>query len=630
MMDNTYNIFFNFLIVADKYMPRYDHSIAKINQNINEKSMEFPYRNRLYTDQDRLETFRQLKEKTLRIYRTDYYKKKPLYGNIKLHNVYYLLNGKFTYLIYDVNDYQLYMLSDMFNDECRVHCTFGKHISPYQYYQKNKEFINRKLVDKKIEITPLNIREEIYLNHQECSTHNPLIIRHFIEKMGAKNILDMSSGWGDRLIGALLADVDYYLGIDPNACLHPNYQKIIELFQPLTQNKGKYQMILDGFQNVDLDKIAPKIQFDLVYTSPPYFDYEIYTKDGAQSISLSNNEDTWLEKFIYPSMNKCLSKLRNNGYLVLYFSQEKGKTYMEKWFQWMKRLSGVYYIGNIFYGDANLRHLHPIFIYQKCSIIPIGLYNPVLVVQELKVNDIKINVVRDDLVIGGTKSRAALSYVEYLLSQCPNTNELVYFGASNGYAQVAFAYALQLLKSNLKLTIFFQNIQSQDATKLKYLASNLYANLHYINVNKSFKETWIDIDQYLLEHARAYLIPFGLKDNFYSQFLFKALQNEIDPYVSKIARLWMVIGSGVLFGVLYQLLPKTFFNLVVVGKDVDVEKYDPNRIKLYRSTYKLYQPIDTKIPYPTTHSYDGKIWEFQSEFQNGDYIWNVAGIHSKL
>lgn len=602
-------------------MPKHNHLITQ---------MDFPYRNQLYTDQDRLKTFHRLKEKSLRIYRTDYYKKKPLYGNMKLHNVYYLLNGKFTYLIYDVRDYQLYMLSDMFNDECRVHCTFGKHISPYEYYQKNRKFINRKLVEKKIEITPLNIREEIYLNHQECSTHNPLIIRHFIEKINAKNVLDMSSGWGDRLIGALLADVDYYLGIDPNACLHPNYQKMIQLFQPLTKNKGKYQMIEDGFQNVDLEKIAPEIYFDLIYTSPPYFDYEIYTKAGPQSINSLNSEDSWLENFIYPSMIKCLSKLRNNGYLILYFSQEKGKSYIEKWFQWMKKLNGVYYIGNIFYGDANLRHLHPIFIYQKCSVIPVELYNPVLVVQELNHNDIIINVVRDDLVIGGTKSRAALSYVEYLLSQSPDTNELVYFGASNGYAQVAFAHALQLLKSDLKLTIFFQNIQSFDAKKLKSLASNLYGNLNYINVNKSFKETWIDIDQYLLEHSKAYLIPFGLKDKYYSRFLFEALQKYVDPYVDKIKRLWMVIGSGVLFDVLYQLLTKTFFNLVVVGKDVNVENYDSSRIKLYRSTYKLYHPIDIKIPYPTTASYDGKIWEFQSAFQDGDYLWNVAGVHTKL
>ena len=53
---------------------------------------------------------------------------------------------------------------------------------------------------------------------KECSTHNPLIIKYFIRKFAARRVLDFSSGWGDRLIGALTSDIDLYVGVDPNEC----------------------------------------------------------------------------------------------------------------------------------------------------------------------------------------------------------------------------------------------------------------------------------------------------------------------------------------------------------------------------------------------------------------------------
>lgn len=90
----------------------------------------------------------------------------------------------------------------------------------------------------------------------------------------------------------------------------------------------------------------------------------------------------------------------------------------------------------------------------------------------------------------------------------------------------------------------------------------------------------------------------------------------------------MVIGSGVLFSVLYKILSKTHFCLVAVGKAVDLSNYD--NYTLYTSTIPLYKSIGVNIGYVTTKSYDGKIWEFESEFKNGDYIWNVAGIHQKI
>ena len=586
---------------------------------------DFPYRNVIYDNDYKIKIFDKLKQTNLKKYCNE---RPAHYPNIKLMNVDYLFNGKYNYLMYDPKKYEIYMLSDLFNDECRSICKFGKHVSPYEYYKKNKNKIFDSLKKKNILPIPINVREEIYLHVKECSVHNPLIIAYFIKKYFAKLVLDPSSGWGDRLIGSMLAGVDLYYGVDPNKCLHPNYQQIINLLKSDSSNpNGQYKLIEAGFQNVD---ISGNIIFDLVFTSPPYFDYEVYSQDAEQSINVYTNENEWSTNFLYPAIKKCIQHLKIGGHIILYFSQEKNKTYIEKWMKWMKILPDIYYMGNIFFCDIFLKNLHPVFIFQKNTFIPNDLYNPPIYISEIKHNSKQLNVIRDDYIIGGTKGRAVIGYLNYLFNTNKNINELMYLGASNGYAPVAFAYGLQLLKSNVKLIIYSQDTNLSEAKRIQNLATYIYPNVKYVRFKNSFKEIWPVIDKYMIENNNAFLIPFGLHDPKYEEMLYVVLKNHLSPHIPKINRLWMVIGSGVLFSVLYKILTNTYFCLVQVGKNVNLDKFDKTKLTLYQSSFKLYTTINVKIPYPTTKSYDGKIWEFEKEFKSGDYIWNVAGVHDKI
>lgn len=109
------------------------------NQNkTNSLPDEFPYRNVIYDDDYKIKIFDKLKETSLKKYCNE----RPIhYSNIKLMNVDYLFNGKYNYLMYDSKKYEIYMLSDLFNDVCRSKCKFGKHVSPYEYYKQNKNKI---------------------------------------------------------------------------------------------------------------------------------------------------------------------------------------------------------------------------------------------------------------------------------------------------------------------------------------------------------------------------------------------------------------------------------------------------------------------------------------------------------
>jgi hypothetical protein len=74
------------------------------------------------------------------------------------------------------------ILSDLFNDECRVKCSFGNNISPLEYYNDNYDSIIQYMKKKNIKINPFNMREAIYSNTIECSTHHPAIIKYFIDE----------------------------------------------------------------------------------------------------------------------------------------------------------------------------------------------------------------------------------------------------------------------------------------------------------------------------------------------------------------------------------------------------------------------------------------------------------------
>ncbi len=200
------------------------------------------------------------------------------------------------------------------------------------------------------------MRETIYNNVKECTIHRPTNIIAMIKIFGAKSVLDMSAGWGDRLIGAMAADVEY-VGVDPNKCLHPGYQEIIKFFN---KSPKKYLLIEDKFEEVDL----PERNYDLVYSSPPYFDLEIYTSESPQSSEYTKEEE-WFEHFLKPSLLKAWNALITNGIMAININQKKGETYIQKMLNLVNGYNNSVYLGVISYADKKLYNPQPIWIWRK-------------------------------------------------------------------------------------------------------------------------------------------------------------------------------------------------------------------------------------------------------------------------
>jgi len=122
---------------------------------------------------------------------------------------------------------------------------------------------------------------------------------------GAEYVLDPCAGWGGRMLGAV-ANGAHYIAFEPNPTTYDNLNKMID-FLGIKDNVTLY---CDDARNIDNYKI-PNV--DVVLTSPPYFDLEIYCKDNNQSVhSLTTYED-WDANFLTVIISKCIMHLKPEG-----------------------------------------------------------------------------------------------------------------------------------------------------------------------------------------------------------------------------------------------------------------------------------------------------------------------------
>ena len=191
-------------------------------------------------------------------------------------------------------------ITEYFQEHVRIDAKrYDQELTPGEYWDNNKN----NLVNK----DGFSQRHTISRKLKECTNFCPLILVKIVKLFKSKNILDFSSGWGDRLVGACLCDdfIKSYTGIDPNKRLFTGYKKIIKEFVP-KNNIYKYEMI-NGCAEDIIDNFKRK--FDLILTSPPYYNLEIYSDDKKQSINKYKSFDLWYENFLLKSINSYLSNL---------------------------------------------------------------------------------------------------------------------------------------------------------------------------------------------------------------------------------------------------------------------------------------------------------------------------------
>jgi tRNA1(Val) A37 N6-methylase TrmN6 len=156
-----------------------------------------------------------------------------------------------------------------------------------------------------------NETDRIYNIHKFYNTYifqfgifKPLIAKYLYNKYKPSTVLDFSMGWGGRLIGAMSIPNIKYIGYDTNIDLQEPYNKMINDFEW----NNRASLYFEDSSTADFSIH----NYDMIFTSPPYYDLEIYSNMPSYS-----SFESWVERFLKPVIENSFRYLKNGGYFCI-------------------------------------------------------------------------------------------------------------------------------------------------------------------------------------------------------------------------------------------------------------------------------------------------------------------------
>lgn len=152
------------------------------------------------------------------------------------------------------------------------------------------------------------------------ASFQPVRARAIYETFAPENavIYDPSFGWGGRMLGALAAsNVKTYIGTDPSTAA---FKGIKEISERVAEHHNK-EVVLFNLGSEVL-KLESEI-VDLAFTSPPYFDLEIYSDEPTQSTNCFKSKEDWLEGFFRKTAENVLEGLKPGGIYIINVNDSK-------------------------------------------------------------------------------------------------------------------------------------------------------------------------------------------------------------------------------------------------------------------------------------------------------------------
>jgi hypothetical protein len=247
----------------------------------------------------------------------------------KMYQIIKYKNQQFLSFETQKDDYmKIDRLVDYFNELPRMKAKRrDKKYSPLEAWE-NKDVVLESLIKNNQTVTLIDMREQIWKLGLECNAFKSTLAISIYKMFQAKRILDFSAGWGDRLLAAIAFGADRYLGYDPNPELQKGYNEIITVFSTNITQK-KYEVKQEPFETAMLTET-----FDLILTSPPYYDFETYISNDkeeakTQSIVKYPYFHVWMVEFLFTSIYKCWNALTPGGNMVIHLSDVYKTNYVE-------------------------------------------------------------------------------------------------------------------------------------------------------------------------------------------------------------------------------------------------------------------------------------------------------------
>ena len=139
------------------------------------------------------------------------------------------------------------------------------------------------------------------------SFYRPHLAKQIVEMHGKSQgrVFDPCAGWGGRMIGSVAAGW-HYTACDPNIETFQNITKI-KNFIAADASVSLHNMPAEDF---DFESLEP---VDVVLTSPPYFNLEIYNSDPNQCYSAFQDYAAWRDQWLLPLISRTWTRLNPDG-----------------------------------------------------------------------------------------------------------------------------------------------------------------------------------------------------------------------------------------------------------------------------------------------------------------------------
>jgi len=178
------------------------------------------------------------------------------------------------------------------------------------------------------------------------------VIEHFSKE--GETVLDFSSGYGGRVLGALVAG-RRYLGIEPCLAQVKGLRRMIRAlrrFRTPTESE-----ILRGCAEDVLPNL-PDRSVGLVFSSPPYFNWERYDDHRSQSFIRYRSYAEWRDGFLAPTLQHSARVLYTGAHLVLNLSGRRRQPSSEDAIDICKR-AGLTHSARVPLLISRIPYLHP-------------------------------------------------------------------------------------------------------------------------------------------------------------------------------------------------------------------------------------------------------------------------------
>lgn len=211
--------------------------------------------------------------------------------------------------------------STTINSTSRIALNLCEHFFPNFYdieMKKGKSFNNLWKKDNLIKILRWNRKSHStpYLSELKrgvyfcCgltknTMYRPQMAKMICDEYKPEIVLDPCAGWGGRMLGAVASGARY-IAFEPNTKTFDNLNSLAKFLQI----ENRITLICDDALQMGKYNI-PRV--DLVLTSPPYFDLEVYTHESTQSITAHSTYREWSEYFLKELIKLCLDRLKPNG-----------------------------------------------------------------------------------------------------------------------------------------------------------------------------------------------------------------------------------------------------------------------------------------------------------------------------